>query len=421
MTKLIAGLAGASALVVAGVVVMLETADVASAMARGFSRPAPAARSFSRPAASRSFSRPAASRSFSRPAASHSTRTVSRSSSHVSMSHRSASRTVSRTRTTHTASTLSPTKHVFTGRHVPHGPIPHVTHGPYVNVVTPTSRGPHVNVVTPGDLKSGPGKITTGPGKTATGPGKIATGPGKIKTGPGKITTGPGKVGPGKVATGPGPTAGPGPGAIGPGRITVINNVNVTIFRGTRTIFWAGRLRTLLAAELLAGVYLSGTYYEPDGYVALAEPVCRGATAEGCALSWRNVPTQDGDSMAQCVQFCQRTPAGRTRLATAAAADPAAAATPPGPAAMAQGCEVMIYSDPSFAGTSADVTSDQPQLGADGWDKEIASLEVKAGTWDFYAEDNYGGQTIRLPPGRYGTLEAWSKQISSFMCAQTPK
>jgi hypothetical protein len=43
---------------------------------------------------------------------------------------------------------------------------------------------------------------------------------------------------------------------------------------------------------------------------------------------------------------------------------------------------------------------------------------VTTGTWDLYSEPNYGGQMVRLAPGQYDELQAWDKQISSFMCAQ---
>jgi hypothetical protein len=52
------------------------------------------------------------------------------------------------------------------------------------------------------------------------------------------------------------------------------------------------------------------------------------------------------------------------------------------------------------------------------WDKEISSLDVRAGTWDFFTEANYRGTMLRLTPGQYESLQAWDKQISSFRCAQ---
>lgn len=49
----------------------------------------------------------------------------------------------------------------------------------------------------------------------------------------------------------------------------------------------------------------------------------------------------------------------------------------------------------------------------------MASIQAIAGTWDFFTDDNYGGETIRLTPGEYRTLgENWTHQISSFMCVE---
>ena len=204
-----------------------------------------------------------------------------------------------------------------------------------------------------------------------------------------------------------------GPRAGGP-NVARINNQNITIFRGRRDIFWRGRIRTLVALAVLGGITIGGTYFIADGYVPLAAPICRGITAEGCSLVWRDVATEDGDVIAQCVQFCPR------RVATAVdapvVAQPVAA---PVPAAMAQGCEISIHAEPNFGGVNSDVTADQPQLGQYGWDKAISSINIKSGTWDFYSDDNYGGQMIRLGPGQYPTLaQGWDKTINSLMCAQ---
>jgi len=196
--------------------------------------------------------------------------------------------------------------------------------------------------------------------------------------------------------------------------VTLINNRNINIFRGPRSIWWNGRLRTLVALGVLGGIYVGGTYLIADGYVPVAYPACRGITVEGCSLTWRDVPTDDGGVIAQCVQFCPRRVA--SAVDTPVLAAPAAA---PVPAAMAQGCEISIHAEPNFGGVNSDVTADQPQLNQYGWDKAISSINVKSGTWDFYSDDNYGGQMIRLGPGQYPTLaQGWDKTINSLMCAQ---
>ena len=49
----------------------------------------------------------------------------------------------------------------------------------------------------------------------------------------------------------------------------------------------------------------------------------------------------------------------------------------------------------------------------------IASMQIQAGTWDFFSEDNFSGENMRLAPGAYPELAPeWSKRIGSFMCLQ---
>jgi len=232
-------------------------------------------------------------------------------------------------------------------------------------------------------------------------------GPGGIKQGPGGLK--------------PGPVGGlqPPPGGFkpAPGNITVINNRYVNIFRGPRQIWWAGTWVSLAALAVIPAVYIGGIDYEPYGYMALAEPVCSGVTPEGYRLTWRDVPTDTGATIPQCVAYYPR---GRAAPAVATGAVPGqtVGAAQPVTSAMAQGCLVEIYSQVAFTGMSSDVAADQPRLSNYGWDKQISSLDLKSGTWDFYSEPDYGGQTVRLPPGRYENLEGWDKQISSFMCTQ---
>jgi hypothetical protein len=221
------------------------------------------------------------------------------------------------------------------------------------------------------------------------------------------------------VAGPPTPVAGTGVGQPPPGNvnITVINNRYVNVFGGPRRIWWAGSWASLAAPAVIPGVWDGGIQYEPRGYVALAKPVCSGVTPEGYRLTWRDVPTDTGVVIPQCVAYYPR---GRAAPAVAVGAVPGQAvrvATPVA-SAMAQGCRVEIYSQVAFTGTSSDVAADQPRLSEYGWDKQISSLNVKSGTWDFYSEPDYGGPTMRLPPGQYANLEGWDKQISSFMCTQ---
>lgn len=230
------------------------------------------------------------------------------------------------------------------------------------------------------------------------------------------LTPGPNR----RVFTNPGggglSNRGPGPFGMGvaarrpPGNITRVNRAVVTIFRGPRFVFWRGGVRRLGPAALIGGIFIGGVFFQPDGFVVLAQPVCRGVTQEGCTLRWQNVVADDGQVVAQCVQFCPRQQGEQPQQV---ADDP----TAPNPPA-AQGCQVSIFSQVNFGGVSADATTDQPELTAAGWDKQISSLEVKTGTWDFFTEANFAGQSARYETGRYEQLQQWDRQFSSFMCVQ---
>ena len=209
--------------------------------------------------------------------------------------------------------------------------------------------------------------------------------------------------------------------------MTVINNRNTNVFRGQRRIFVGGAWVTLAAAAALASIPGDdgSTYYDPYGYVPVAQPVCRGVTAEGCRLSWQSVATEDGGQQSQCVQYCRRggtipVAASAAGLAASGAVQQAQAATADPQNATPAGCSLVIYSDQAFGGQSAPTDQNQPQLSDVGWDKAISSIQVKAGTWDFYSDDNYGGDTMRLTAGQYAALADWDKLISSFMCSQSP-
>jgi hypothetical protein len=203
---------------------------------------------------------------------------------------------------------------------------------------------------------------------------------------------------------------------------TPINNQGVTIFRGPRRVWIGGEERFFVAASVLPGLYLGSDYYTPQGYVAVAQPACYGKTAEGCLLRWQQVPLESGGSDVQCVQLCRsggvaQGAAAQPTAAVAQAFDSEPMAPAPAQAQTAGGCEVAIYADANFAGQATATVENQPRLGDVGWKGEIASVRVKGGTWDFFSDDDYGGQTMRLPPGEYAQFgPPWTKQISSFMC-----
>jgi Beta/Gamma crystallin len=290
----------------------------------------------------------------------------------------------------------------------------------------PTKTGP---ITGPG-LKTGP---LTGPG-TKFGPSKAGpiVGPGK-RIGP---IAGPGMKGP---IVGPGPKFGPGAkfgpgkkmGPIGPGtNITLVNRRRIPIYRGGRTIFVGRDIRRIVAVTTLAALAVGAAYYYPYGYVAVARPACYGVTAEGCTLNWQDVPTEEGYMVTQCVQFCpQGYVAPPVPLVEAPPVASLAEPTPPlgpGPAAPMRaaggpeqaGCNIAIYAQPNFGGVSSETAEDQPQLGQVGWGGEISSIEIRSGTWDFFSEEDFAGDTVRLAAGSYPALPGeWTKRIYSFMCA----
>ena len=82
-------------------------------------------------------------------------------------------------------------------------------------------------------------------------------------------------------------------------------------------------------------------------------------------------------------------------------------------------CEVTIFSEGNFAGTGVTTGEEQPQLSQSGWQNQIASIQVNSGTWDFFNDENFAGQTMRLQPGPYQDLgPEWTKKIGSFQCVQ---
>ena len=73
---------------------------------------------------------------------------------------------------------------------------------------------------------------------------------------------------------------------------------------------------------------------------------------------------------------------------------------------------------PDFAGRAETVSEDLARL-SDPWHRQISSVQVKAGTWDFFTEAGYGGETMRLSPGDYPALQQpWDKAIGSMMCIE---
>jgi hypothetical protein len=169
-----------------------------------------------------------------------------------------------------------------------------------------------------------------------------------------------------------------------------------------------GRNRFFVPLGALGALLIGESYWNPDGYVSIAGPSCTGFTPDGCRLQWRTVDFVDGGGEPQCVQYCPVAGPPPSQIAT----------LPPPPQLSPQGtCQLTIFSERNFAGTSAPTGDNQQNLADSGWQNEISSIQVQSGTWDFFTGDDYGGNTMRLAAGTYPTLTPdWNKKINSFMC-----
>ena len=182
------------------------------------------------------------------------------------------------------------------------------------------------------------------------------------------------------------------------------------ILKGPKFIWFGGYRRFFVPVGLLGVALIGGSYWYPDGYVSIEGPACTGFTPDGCQLHWRMVDFEDGGAEPQCVQYCPQV-----------GPPPARAVDLPPPPAFAQSgaCQMTIFSQPNFTGLSAPTEDSQQALSQAGWRNEISSIQVQAGTWDFFSEENFGGESMRLSAGPYPMLAPeWSKRIGSFMCVQ---
>jgi Beta/Gamma crystallin len=258
-------------------------------------------------------------------------------------------------------------------------------------------------------IGGGPGGPGPGPGP---GRGPALGGPARLGPAGGAplLRAGPGFGG--GLRTGPGrPIAGPIPG-----RTFATVNVGGRAFRinrGPHFLFFHGVRRAFVPIGLLGVAFWGGSYWYPDSYVSVAAPYCSGTTENGCQLYWRPVDFDGGESAPQCVQYCPQSGPPPAQFTTM----PPPPAPPPAPTAGA--CQMTIFADANMAGTSAPTGDNQPDLSQSGWQNAIASMKVDAGTWDFFSENDFGGESLRLPPGSYPTLPPeWVKKINSFMCVE---
>jgi hypothetical protein len=83
-----------------------------------------------------------------------------------------------------------------------------------------------------------------------------------------------------------------------------------------------------------------------------------------------------------------------------------------------RGCDLAVYWDNLYGGEVWRTADDQPSPPT-RWTKQISSIIVIAGIWDFYWDGNYKGEVITFPPGAYPYVgDHWNDKISSFRCVR---
>lgn len=65
--------------------------------------------------------------------------------------------------------------------------------------------------------------------------------------------------------------------------------------------------------------------------------------------------------------------------------------------------EMIVYVDSNFQGSSGTFNQDLPNIG-NFWNDQITSVRVVSGVWQVFADTNYQGRNITLPPGDYPNL-----------------
>jgi hypothetical protein len=285
---------------------------------------------------------------------------------------------------------------------------------PVVGAPVPFGGQPHI---TPEPVAPGP-RIAPAPMQP---PRNVVVGPGM--GGPGQGAGNGLRLGPGRPIGPPGVHLPPGPGGFAHRPpafpVVTVGNRFFPIVRGPRFVWWGGYRRAFVPLAVLGIAAIGGSYWYPDGYVSVAQPYCTGYTPDGCQLTWRMVDFDGGGAAPQCVQYCPQVgplPAPGPGQAPAQVAS----LPPPPPPAPANGtCQMTIFAEPNFAGAAAPTTEAQPLLGEAGWLNEISSVQVQTGEWEFYADENFGGVSMRLDPGDYPNLAPeWTKHIGSFQCVQ---
>ena len=65
--------------------------------------------------------------------------------------------------------------------------------------------------------------------------------------------------------------------------------------------------------------------------------------------------------------------------------------------------EMIVFADSNFRGASGSFTQDLPNVG-NFWNDKITSAKVISGTWQMFADTNFNGRSVTLPPGEYPNL-----------------
>jgi hypothetical protein len=87
---------------------------------------------------------------------------------------------------------------------------------------------------------------------------------------------------------------------------TTIRGRNYSVWRSGYRVRYGNRWRTFVALGAL-GVLAIGAYeYYPYAYIDAPQDYCDGLTEDGCQMVYDNVMTEDGDSVGQCVAYCQQ-------------------------------------------------------------------------------------------------------------------
>jgi len=197
------------------------------------------------------------------------------------------------------------------------------------------------------------------------------------------------------------------------GRFVTLNNRAWPVHTSQRRLWSGGGWRTFVPYTALGVVLIGGSYYWPSAYVSVAQPYCTGVTPDGCQLNWQMVDFEDGGGEWQCVQYC-----AHPNLPPPPPSRVVALAEPP-PVPAGGKCELTIFTESGFGGLSVPTSEDQPNLEEAGWKNQIASIKVGAGVWDFFSDDTFAGENMRLSPGEYANLGPdWTQRIGSFMCVQ---